>query len=369
MVSCDWMPSLAVRIDTSWPPGDYLLKLVATAGQQSYIPLTLADPSSHAAYLVQNSVLTWQAWNNYGGYDLYGGAPAGRTPTYAARSRILSFDRPYNYGNGAADFLGNELPLVEFLEQRGLDVTYLSDIGIQEDPDLLLNHKVFLSLGHDECWALNQRNGLITAIDHGVNAIFFGASPILRHVRLQPSPLGVDRQMIDYRDPLSDPIYATDPTDATGNTWAQPPADAAPSSITGNSYGGYGINAPLVITDAAAWPFRGTGLSNGSSLAHVVRSDFDHVLPGQPGPRNVQILTSSPVTTPYGVHAHANMTYYTNPTSHAGVIATGTNAWIASLPACPPTANQCPASSIQTITSNLLTLFGHGPAGRTQPST
>ena len=174
MVSCDWAPSIAVHIDATWPQGDYLLKLVATGGGQSYIPLTIADPASHATYLVQNSLLTWQAWNDYGGYDLYGGGPPGHAPTYDRRARVLSFDRPYSYRVGAADFLGNELPLVEFMEQHGLDVTYSTDIALDEHPERMLDHKAFLSLGHDECWVLPQRDGIIAAIDHGVNAVFSG---------------------------------------------------------------------------------------------------------------------------------------------------------------------------------------------------
>ena len=138
--------------------------------------------------------------------------------------------------------------------------------------------------------------------------------------------------------------------------------------ITGDTYGGYGINAPLVISDATAWPFAGTGLRDGSALAHVVRSDYDHVTHGQPRPNDVQILTRSPVVTSYGARGVANMTYYTNDVSHAGVIATGTNAWIASLSACPPGPAACPAPAIRAITANILRLFGDGPAGLSRPS-
>ena len=319
MVSCSWTPSLTVSIGTQFPPGDYLFKLLAVSGQESYVPLTIADPGSHATYLVQNSIMIWQAWNNYGGYDMYGGTP-GKSPRYADRSRVLSFDRPYAYGGGAADFLGNELPLVEFLEQHGLDVSYVSDIAVNDDPSLILAHKVFLSLGHDECWAMAQRNGISQAITRGVNVVFFGASPILRHVRMQAAPTGPDREMVDYRVPNQDPIYRTDPKDATGNTWAEPPADAPPSEITGDTYSGYGINAPMVISDASAWVFTGTGLHNGSSLPHVVRSDYDRYVRNHFTPRNVQVLTASPVVTSSGAHGTANMTYYTNPTSNAGVL-------------------------------------------------
>lgn len=369
MVSCSWTPSLTVRIGAQFPAGDYLFKLLAVGGQQSYVPLTIADPHSHATYLVQNSIMSWQAWNNYGGYDMYGGAPPpGKTPRYADRSRVLSFDRPYAYGGGAADFLGNELPLVEYLEQHGLDVSYVSDIAVNDDPSLILAHKVFLSLGHDECWAMAQRNGIYQAITQGVNVVFFGASPILRHVRMQAGATGPDREMVDYRAPNQDPIYRTNPKDATGNTWAQPPADAPPSEITGDTYSGYGINAPMVISDASAWVFAGTGLHNGSSLPHVVRSDYDHYVRNHFTPHNVQVLTASPVVTSYGAHGIANMTYYTNPTSNAGVLATGTNAWIASIAPCPSGTTRCPAPLVQAITANILRVFGTGPAGLTEPS-
>ena len=367
MVSCSWTPSLTVSIGTQFPPGDYLFKLLAVSGQQSYVPLTIADPGSHATYLVQNSIMSWQAWNNYGGYDMYGGTP-GKSPRYADRSRVLSFDRPYAYGGGAADFLGNELPLVEFLEQHGLDVSYVSDIAVNDDPSLILAHKVFLSLGHDECWAMAQRNGISQAITRGVNVVFFGASPILRHVRMQAGLTGPDREMVDYRVPNQDPIYRTDPKDATGNTWAEPPADAPPSQITGDTYSGYGINAPMVISDASAWVFTGTGLRNGSSLPHVVRSDYDRYVRNHFTPRNVQVLTASPVVTSSGAHGIANMTYYTNPASNAGVLATGTNAWIASMAPCPSGTTPCPASVVQAMTTNILRVFGAGPAGLTEPS-
>lgn len=368
MVYCPWRRSLSVTVGPDWPQGTYLLKLVATGGQQSYVPLTVDDPASHATYLVQNSDFTWQAWNTYGGYDLYEGAAPGRAPTYAGRARVVSFDRPYSLAQGASDFLGNELPLVTFVEQQGLDVTYATDVGLEEDPALMLNHRAFLSLGHDECWALAQRQGAVNAIRHGVNFVFFAASPILRHVRLQRSRLGPDREMVDYRDPAADPIYKFNKQDATGNTWAAPPADDPPSLITGDTYGGYGINDPLVIADASAWVFAGTGAHDGTALPHVIRSDFDHYVARQPGPTDVQVLAHSPVVTPYGARSYADMTYYTNPASGAGVIATGTNAWIASLTPCPVATSDCPATIVRRVTANILRVFGAGPASDSHPS-
>ena len=118
-----------IRVTSDFVQGDYLFKLVGAGGQESYIPLTVWDPTSTATYLVKNDVFTWQAWNPYGGYDFYAGVgpcPADVYPL-CSRARIVSYDRPYGYGEGAGDFLGSEYPFVRFVEQHGLDVAYVTD--------------------------------------------------------------------------------------------------------------------------------------------------------------------------------------------------------------------------------------------------
>ena len=137
MVSCDnWKPSLNLKISSQFVQGDYLLKLVGSTGTQSYVPLTIWDPNSHATYIVKNDVFTWQAWNPYGGYDFYAGignCPKGHYPL-CSRARVVSFDRPYAYGNGAADFLGNEYPLIYWAEKHGLNLTYWTDQTVIQLP-------------------------------------------------------------------------------------------------------------------------------------------------------------------------------------------------------------------------------------------
>ena len=153
MVACDnWAGSISVTIGPQFVQGDYLFKLVADPGQQSYVPLAVWAPSSHAAYVIQNSVLTWQGWNNWGGYDMYGGAPPGQSPQYANRALVESYDRPYANGNGAADFMALEYPIIYWAEEHGLDVTYWTDISFAQFPYFLENHKALLTLGHDESW-------------------------------------------------------------------------------------------------------------------------------------------------------------------------------------------------------------------------
>jgi len=367
MVECSWKPSLSLTVSAAWVPGVYLLKLVGSGDEQSYVPLTVMDPASRATYLVQNSVLTWQAWNTYGGYDLYGGGPPGQTPTYDARARVVSFDRPYATGDGASDFLGEEYPLIRFMEEHGLDVTYGTDITTGENPASLLAHRVFLSLGHDEQWSLEMRNAATTALDHGVNLVFFGASPVLRKVRLQPSPLGPDREMVNYRDPTADPVYTSDPSQVSQNQWIQPPANWSPSALVGNSYLGYGVSGPLVVSEASSWLYAGTGLKDSDQLPGVIEADFNGYVPGPSDPAGVEILAHSPATPAVGTKGYADTVYYTLP-GGGGVFSTGTNGWIPAM-ACTGGLPTCAAPDLASMTGNLLRLFGSGPAGATTPST
>jgi hypothetical protein len=369
MVACDnWSPSFKVAIGPRFVQGDYLFKLVADPGGQSWVPLTVWDPSSRSTYLVQNSVLTWQGWNNWGGYDMYGGAPPGQTPLYSQRAYVESFDRPYANGNGAADFINLELPFVYWAEEHGLDVSYWTDVTFAQHPGLLARHRALLTMGHDETWTLAERDGVVAARAEGVNVVYFGASPVLRHARLEPSPLGPDREEVDYRDPQLDPIYAKSPLLATGNTWAQPPDNLPPSQVVGDTYEGYGLDDPMVVTGAGAWPFAGTGLKNGDQLPGVVTGDYDSYDPASLNPPNVEVLAHSPVHPQVGNAPYADMTYYTWAKGGGGVLATGTIGWVPSLTACTGTLPTCASPAVQAVTGNILSLFGKGPAGRYHPS-
>ena len=383
MVSCDnWKPSLTFLLTSAFLSGEYLLKLVGTGNEQSYVLFTVWAPSSHAAYLFKGDVYTEEAWNTYGGYDFYQGLGS-CAPTYPVcnRARVVSFDRPIATGDGASDFLGNEYPLLRLMEERGLDVTYANDVTVEQHPSILLQHTTLLSLGHDECWSLTERLAANRAQDHGVNMIFFGASAVLRHVRLQASPLGSDRELVDYRDPSEDPLNGKgNPLEVTGNTWFSPPTSWPESGFTGEMYAGFlepdSPSAPFVVEDANAWIFKGTGLHDGSAVPEIINTDFDHLAPSWPMPSDLQVLGHSPIPLSevqtdlgeWGTYTYSDATYYTTVSSKAGVFDSGNNNWIYSLRPCPTSAPTCSAGVMQKITGNLLWLFGQGPAGRIIPS-
>ena len=385
MVSCaNWSTSLTVPITAAFVPGDYLFKLVAAKLSASYIPLTIWDPTSTATYVVMNRPLVEQGWNTYGGYDFYAGQGSCIIDQISYpvcnRARVVSFDRPYATGAGASDFLTNEYPLVELMEKEGLNVTYITDITLSEHPSLLLHHTVLLSLDHDESWTLADRQAVATATSHGVNVVYFGAAAMVRHVRLEPSALGADRQEVDYRNAGEDPLNnGTEPLQVTSNTWGDPPADWSPLGQIGNQYSGYlniGTLVPMTVTGASTWLMAGTGLHNGQSIPNAVGSDIDHSIASTGNPSTLEVLNHSPVPTSTGTFSgqtwngttYTDIVYFTYP-SGAGVLDTGNIIWIGNLMPCRGAlVNACPQAPFATMTTNILRLFGEGPTAHFQPA-
>jgi hypothetical protein len=372
MVQCSWAPALVVPITSKWEQGEYLFKLVGSGGQQSYVPLTIYEPASQATYVIMDPVLTTQVFNAFGGYDMYQGATPCASGIYpcSSRARVVSFDRPYGYGQGAGTYLTLVFPLTRLAEEDGLNVTYWTDITLATGVAPLTDHTVLISAGHDEEWSLSMRNAATAAAQKGVNLIFFGASAILRKVRLQASPLGPDRQIVNYRDPQQDPLYGVDNVDVSQNQWVQPPANWSPGQLVGANYIGYNNNAAaaLVDSDPTSWLFAGTGLHAGSTIPGVLSNDFQEYQPTAAGPPNVEVLAHSPVDVEFHGAAFADTTYYTMPSSNAGVFDSGTTEWIPSLASCPASVQDCPKATMRKLTNNILRVFGQDPVGLHYPS-
>jgi len=387
MITAPWTPSLSVQLTSAFPPGVYLFKLVGDSGVQHYVPLTIRDDRSTAAFVVQNSVTTWQAYNLWGGYDLYEGKTGNNGSDFEHRARVVSFDRPYAMGQGSGDFLGNEFPLVSLVESLGLDVTYWTDVDLHQRGGQLLHHKALLSLGHDEYWSPEMRDAATQARDQGMNIAFFGANAIFRKIRFQPSQLGQDRQEVDYKSAREDPMNGVDNKAVTVD-WRLPPISQPESSLIGDYYDCNPVKDDLIVGDPSTWIYAGTGLQQGDRLKGLIGPEYDRFDPN--GPKNGQVLARSPVIC-HGRSSYSDMTYYTAP-SGAGVWASGTNWWISKLsedcsplpttttspttsttfPATPKVTKKtaiCPKQPVIDMTENVLNLFGVGPAGRTQPST
>ena len=360
LVEAHWDPSLSVPIEGAWPPGCYLLKLVAPAeGVQQWVPLTVRDDSSHSAFLMMNAITEWQAYNEWGGYSLYFGRGRGGR-TFANRGRIVTFDRPYDQPGGAGDFVGLEFPLVQTLEGRGYDVSYTTSVDFHRHPELALQHRALLSPGHDEYWSKAMRDGGESARDHGVNLAFFGANAAYRQIRFEPSGLGPDRHQVCYKSASEDPMRWVDPSQVTVN-WRDPPVNRPENAMIGQQYKCNPVRDDMVVVAPDAWVFEGTGVTMNQRLRTVIGPECDAYTPGRQVPPNVQILAHSPVK----CGGFSDMTYYGAP-SGAGVFASGSIWWITK--STPPGPGSPFDATVASATENILRVFGAGPAALVHPS-
>ena len=381
-VECQWTPSIQIVIDHSWPPGVYLLKLVGATGEQGFVPLCIRDDESKAAVLIMQGVTSWQAYNRWGGYSLYYGNKGGalsyiQSPgggTYADRARIVSYDRPYSHdwASGASDFVGNELPVVMQAEQLGLDVSYWTDIDLHERPELLASHHAMVTLGHDEYWSLEMRNGAQTAVQQGLNIAFLGANACYRQIRLEPSPVGPDRHVVCYKSAAEDPMTGKNNAVVTVN-WDQSPVNNPESLLTGSTYQDIAGNADVVISDPNSWALAGTGLTAGQRLPKAMQGEFDRYEPGPSSPANADIIAHSLVTNRRG--NYSDITWYTAQ-GGGGVFDTGNASWVGELSNAPLIPSNVLPAAVPGVTEYLLrimlnvySVLGTGPASVTHPST
>jgi regulation of enolase protein 1 (concanavalin A-like superfamily) len=342
LIECNWINPYILDIPasadpTDWMSGFYYVKLTGSSGVQQYISFVVRDDSRFSDIILAETVTTAQAYNVWGGKSLYG-TIASRGDTANAAIKV-SFDRPY-YGDetfGAGNFSDQndyksfEWGMVNFLEGNGYDVTYATNLDVERDPNLLLSHKAFLSVGHDEYWSWNMRDNVERARDAGISLGFFSANTSYWQVRFENSsvlnqPL---RVMVGYKERCAeDPIT---PTYLHTCRFRDPPVNRSEDRMVGIMYVTQG-RMPFVVEDASHWVFTNTGLKNGDSLVNPDGSSFigyevDALGPNSPA--NLERAGHSPVKT-NGAN-FSDLTVY-RAASGATVFASGSILWTYSVP-------------------------------------
>jgi hypothetical protein len=332
LVECVWNEPYILSIPnnpadpTEWASGVYLAKLSATSSSgsgQSYIIFVVRDDSRSSDLYFQASTNTYQAYNEWGKRSLYSGP----------RAYKVSYNRPYKRGYGAGDFFRWEYNMLRFLEREGYDMTYSTDVDTHLNPNLLLQHKAVLIVGHDEYWTWEMFNNFESARNAGVNLGFFSANDAYWQVRFEPSPATgqPNRTIVGYKEdaPRKDPV-ANDPSKAylTTTNFRWTPVNRREDKLIGEMFDntiGFSADADIVISDAADSVFQGTGLKNGDMLPGLLGNEVDRVF-GTP-PTNEIILCHSVYTdgvTHIVSHGDVTKTTYT---SGGMVVALGTLQW------------------------------------------
>ncbi|MFI5496961.1 DUF4082 domain-containing protein [Actinoplanes sp. NPDC051859] len=212
-------------VSASWPvpatavSGVYFALLTRTDdGGSSHVTFVVRDDTSTSDVLFKTSDATWQAYNTYGGANFYAG-PNGRATK-------ISYNRPFATRGAfdGRDFLfSTEYPTIRFLERNGYDVTYTTDVDGDRRGGLIENHKVFLSVGHDEYWSGPQRTAVEAARDAGTSLAFLSGNEVYWKTRWENSKDGANighRTLVCYKETWDS--RKSDPTTEWTGTWRDP---------------------------------------------------------------------------------------------------------------------------------------------------
>ncbi|PSM49551.1 Ig domain-containing protein group 1 domain-containing protein [Chroococcidiopsis sp. CCALA 051] len=343
LIECNWATSYTLAIGNDWTSGLYFAKLTILAtGKQSQIWFVVRDDSSTSDILFQSSFTTYLAYSTFGGYSLYTYNSIG-----GQKALKVSYDRPFSAASIRPEEMHSilrwERHMVRWLESQGYNVSYVTNMDVHENPQLLRQHKIFLSVGHDEYWSLEERNAVEQARDAGVNLAFFSANTCYWRVRFENSPTGGNnRIMACYKD-VTDPVAPTNKFRSQQNN--RPENALIGVMYTGDNgglYWTYDYNNPyyggydFVVTNSSDPYYANTNLNNGDTLSGLVGYEWDAAINNGAAPSNLVVLSESAVNPngsfdsdlPPGTNINiSNAARYTA-ASGAKVFATGSVHWM-----------------------------------------
>jgi len=288
----NWSATDSWAVPADAVSGVYIAKLVrqdGTAGANQ-IPFIVRNDASHSDIVFQTSDETWQAYNGWGGANLYGGNGPGGDSAFG-RAFKVSYNRPIGTRDGIGlysgpqDYVfGAEYSGLRWMEQNGYDVSYIAGLDASRSGSLLLNHKIFTSTGHDEYWTGDQRANVNAARDAGVNLAFMSGNEVYWKTRLEPSldsSKTPNRTLVTYKETRAgDKI---DPSTEWTGTWRDPtfspPANGgkAENATTGtefevDSYRADSITIPYGETLLRLWRNTAVAQTQPNQTASLVQN-------------------------------------------------------------------------------------------------
>jgi hypothetical protein len=338
------------------------------------------DDSRVSDFLFQSSVTTYNTYNQWSDVKDANGKFINYGSYTVPQASKVSFNRPYQYQNpensriqnGAGFFFEWESSMSRFMEREGYDVTYNTNIDTHANGGQLLNHKAFLSVGHDEYWSKEIRDNVEAARNAGVNLAFLGANAAYWQIRLEPGSAAsggaANRNVVAYRYQWAlDPAYLANPqSPLVTRLWRD--LNRPEAALIGVQYLYNSLDLDMVISDCTSPLCNGTvspsnpalRLQPGDTLFKMLGYEVDAVAPSSPA--NIQIIATSPFTCLNSASCvlnstlYSHMTYYVAP-SGAKVFATGSMNWNFGVDNGSPYANGRVNENVKTITRNVFNGF------------
>ncbi len=330
LVDCgNWAVSASWTVPAGAVSGIYFAKLVREDpedGRASHVVFVVRDDAGGSDLLFQTSDTTAQAYNAYGGNSLYVGGPG------PGRAYKVSYNRPLTVrGANPEDSVWNaEYPLVRWLERNGYDLSYSTGVDSDRRGAELHEHRVFLSVGHDEYWSGAQRANVEAARDAGVHLAFLSGNEVFWKTRWEP---GLDasatphRTLVSYKETHAGAKIDPEPAIWTG-TWRDPrpinPEGPRPeNALVGQIFTVNCCTYPLSVgaedgklrfwrnTDVASLPPDGTATLPDGVLGY----EWDEDLVDAARPPGIVRLSSTTVAVPQRIQDHGS-TYGSGTATH-----------------------------------------------------
>jgi len=274
--ACTWSPCASLRIPLDWCSGVYVGKLTAQSdGWQSYVIFIVRD-DRRADFLFQCSDNTWQAYNRWPSqFALY---DDGKEQWYWGNQVAVSYDRPYGkycqildapLSIGSGEYFLWEFPFVYWLEEKGCDVSYISNVDTHADPLGLRRARGLLSVGHDEYYSIEMYRQLMDAVQAGLSIGFFSGNTCCGRVAYGASAAGVANRWFSREDAFAPnsaadierlPSMARLPHQSPSSAWLVGARNLAP--FTGG--------ADWICHAPDHWIFAGTGMKTGDGIPGLV---------------------------------------------------------------------------------------------------
>ena len=292
---CRWKPCATIKIPRDWLSGVYLGKLTSLReGLQSYVIFIVRDDRP-ADFIFQCSDTTWQAYNRWPSqFALY---DDGKDRWYWGPNVQVGFNRPYGkycqildapLSTGSGEWFLWEFPLAYWLESRGYDVTYISNLDTHADPKGLLRAKGFLSVGHDEYYSIEMFRHLKAAIDAGLSVAFLSGNTCCGRILFSPDSRGVPHRAFERVGVFGPPGGTRDFVAMKSLSHERPYAnELVGAHSTGPVTGG----ADWICAKPDHWLFAGTGMKQGDGIPGLVGWEWH----GDPAPiPGLEVLATGP---------------------------------------------------------------------------
>ena len=293
---CLWPLTLAIPTDGDWASGYYAVTVSTGDEHADAFAVIRPQADDPAPILMVLATTTWNAYNDWGGPSLYTGgtrvsferplAPGflvkpephrRKAQPHPDREALWFFEWAEPLGlsvwSGGAGWWNWERPFLHWAEREGFRVDVAVSQDLEEHPGLLDDHRLYLSVGHDEYWSWGMREAVERHTTNGDNAAFFTGNTCYWQVRFEDG----GRQMICFKYGADeDPVAGSPDERRITSAWVDRRIDWPEYSTTGLSfsrggYSRYGLGVPrgtaaYTVWRPDHWAFAGTDLRFGDAL-------------------------------------------------------------------------------------------------------